>query len=417
MNEEENQSLSVLLPDAGVGVYSRHQDTLQAVRQIAQDWRFARVRITAEEGDVTTAAASYKASSSPDLVIVQTDTIDDSFPQQLADLAGNCDENTSAIVIGPVNDVNLYRKLIDMGVSDYLVQPVESKTLANVIAKALIDKKGATGSNLIGFVGAKGGVGVSTLAVASAWAVSDLLGQKTVLLDAAGGWSTQSVSVGFEPSTTISTAARAAGSGDEDSIKRMLFKAGEKFSVLATGSDALLGSAATEAQLESLIDLLMQKYPVVIVDLSQATPEVMRAVISRANHIVVVSTPTLPSLRLARSLIHEMKELRGKAEKSINMILNMQGLAAGNEVSRKDIEPAIDFKISAVVPFAPKAFMGSESQSKKLLDDKDGHQIVTESLLPVLEKMLDVHAEIDEDAGKASSGFLGSLLGKVKSRK
>jgi pilus assembly protein CpaE len=409
---ESNQNLSILLPDAGLAVYSRHKDTLQAARDLANDWRFARIRIQAEDGDAKIAATTYKSGASPDLVIVQTDSIDDTFTAQLEELAGNCDENTAAIVIGPVNDVYLYRKLIDMGVSDYLVQPVNTKMLADVVAKTLVERKGLTGSKLIGFIGAKGGVGTSALATAAAWGISDMLDHKTILLDAAGGWSAFGVGLGFEPSTTLSAAARAAANNDEDSLKRMLFKGSDKLSVLASGSDAMLGAAITDSQMESLIDTMMIKYPVVIIDLSQSTPEVVRAMASRASQMVVVSTPTLPSLRLARSLIHEMKDLRGKDDKNIELIVNMQGMAPANEVPKKDIEHAMELKVSTIIPFAPKAFMGSESQGKKLSDDKDGKNIVRSVLLPVLQKVLD--GDMAEESAGAGGGFFSSLFGSKK---
>src|SRR5689334_17886303 len=123
MSEATSQGTSILLPAAGVAVYSKDQETLAAARNLAHDWRFARINLVVEEGDVHAATAAYKELQSPDLIIIQTDHIDDAFAGQLEALAASCDEGTAAIVIGPVNDVYLYRKLIEMGVSDYLVRP------------------------------------------------------------------------------------------------------------------------------------------------------------------------------------------------------------------------------------------------------------------------------------------------------
>src|SRR5262249_39068953 len=153
--------------------YSRDRETLEAARNLINDWRFARVEIAVEEGDVDIAAAAYKEIASPDLVIVQTETIDEAFAKKLEELGAQCSEGTAAIVIGPVNDVYLYRRMIDMGISDYLVRPVKTDILADVIAKSLIERIGVTDSRLIAFVGAKGGVGTSALAQAAAWGVSE----------------------------------------------------------------------------------------------------------------------------------------------------------------------------------------------------------------------------------------------------
>jgi pilus assembly protein CpaE len=415
MSDADSQATTVLLPGSSVTVFSQDKETLQAVAELLKDWRFARVKIDAQAGDVGTAIETYKSYASPDLVIVQTEVIDDSFTGRLEELAVNCGEKTTAIVIGPVNDVYLYRRLIEMGVSDYLVKPIKKPVLADVIAKTLIKQVGTTGARLIAFIGAKGGVGTSAMAQAYAWGISKTLGEKTILIDASGGWSVLGVGMGFEPSTTLAEAARAAANKDEDSLNRMLFKASDKLNVLASGGDTLLDPAANVEQLEEILSMVMVKYPVVLADLSGAAADLQSAVISRANQVVVVSTPALPALRQARSLIQEIKEIRGGSDKEISMILNMHGMSPANEVSKGDIEKALEFKPSAIVPFNAKVFAAAESEGRKVIDDKEGAVIVHNILLPVLAGVISGDyegAKVSEDTGK--EGLLGGLMSKLK---
>lgn len=409
-----NQAISVLLPSSTVAIFSRDKETLEASREVENDWRFARVNLQIEEGDVNTAIDAYQSIPSPDLIIIQTESIDDSLPESLSNLADHCDEGTSAIVVGPVNDVGLYRQLIDMGVSDYLVKPVETGFLADVIAKTLIDKLGVIGSRLVAFIGAKGGVGASALAQAAAWGVSDIMQQKAMFLDAAGGWSTAAVGMGFEPSTTLQEAVRAAENKDADSLDRMMYTPSEKLSILASGGEVMLEPTITPDQVEMLLDVLMTKYPIVIADLSHTSAELEKAIIARANHIITVSTPTLPSLRLARSLIQEIKETRGGDIENMDLIVNMQGLASGNEVSKKDIEEAMGLEVSATIAFEPKVFLSVESEGRKLSDHKDGDQILKNILLPILQKSLDFEGSGDNAQNDSSGGLLDGLLGKLK---
>lgn len=418
MSDVDNSITSILLPASSVAVYSKEQATLQAARDLENDWRFARVRIYAEEGDVKTAIENIRDCTSPDLLIVQTDTIDSSFTEKLSELAGYCDEGTSAIVIGPDNDVNLYRRLVDMGVSDYLVRPVETRILAEVIAKGMIEKIGVTGSRLIAFLGAKGGVGASILSEAAACGVSDILGEKTVLLDVAGGWSTFGIGLGFEPNCTLSQAVRAAEKGDEGNLERMMFKSGDRLSVLATGGDAMLDSPVEAGQAEKLIDMLMAKYPVVIADLSQSSEMLKRVVIGRANQIIVVATPTLPALRLARGLMSEIREIRGGSMDGLDLVINMQGMHGSGEVSRGDIEKAMECPVAACLPFDPRSFLVNESESRKLTDDKNARGLIEKTLLPVIARTLGVSAKGGERAasGNADSGLFGGILKKLSSK-
>ena len=417
MSDAENQATHILLPSSTVAVYSKDQETLQAARDLENDWRFARVNVQDEEGDVEAAIEAYQDVSSPTLIIIQTDTIDESFTERLEVLAGNCQEGTSAIVIGPDNDVNLYRRLIDMGVSDYLVRPVSTEDLSTVIAKALVEKIGVTGSRLIAVVGAKGGVGASIISEALACSLSDIVGQKTILLDTSGGWSTLSVGLGFEPSTTLSEAVRAAENNDEDSLKRMLHMASDKLHVLATGGDVMLEPTVNAEQLESLLDMLMVKYPIVVADLSQSSEVLQKAVLTRANQILITATPTLPALRLARSLMHEIKEVRGGEDEDISLIINMQGQASGNEVSKADIQKAMEFPVAAYLPYDAKMFLGNESESRKLTDDKAARALIQNTLLPVVKKSLNTEMpENENDEAASDGGLLGSVLGKLKAK-
>jgi len=163
MSDVEQQFTDILLPSASVFVFSKDADTLESAGALKDDWRFARVGVEIVSGDVDSAIEQFKANGASDLIIIQTDEIDDSFTERLGELSNYCDEGTAAIIIGPVNDVYLYRQLIDMGISDYLVRPVKTEIITDVIVKALIKRLGISGSRLIAVIGAKGGVGTSVI--------------------------------------------------------------------------------------------------------------------------------------------------------------------------------------------------------------------------------------------------------------
>ena len=332
---------NILLPTANVDIFIRDKETLEAARSLVDDWRFARVNLSVEEGDVETAILSYQEAQSPTLVIIETESTDESFIGRLGELSSHCHEETNAIVIGPVNDVNLYRSLTSMGVRDYLVWPVPNQTLSEVIATTLIEKIGTTGSRLIAVTGAKGGVGTSALTQGLALGLSEKMGQKTFLMDAAGGWSTLSVGLGFDPTTTLQEAVRAAGNKDEDTFARMFFQVNDKLTLLASGADPMLETSVNAQQYEEMIDFLMASYPIVMVDLSGAIPSLKRAVLSIAHEIVVVTTPTLSSLRAARTIMQEIKLIHGGSLDNVDLVVNIECMIPSKEVPKDDIAMAL----------------------------------------------------------------------------
>lgn len=404
---------SILLPSATVDLFLRDKATIEAARALETDWRFARVNIRVTEGNVESAIELYGETNSPEIIMVETDTTDESFIGRLGELSGRCSEKTSAVVIGPVNDVNLYRKLTAMGVSDYLVRPVPQDTLGDVIAQSLIEKLGAAGSRLVAVVGSKGGVGASTIAQLIAWGSSEKLGQKTLLLDGAGAWSSLAVGMGFEPVASTAEAIKAVTAKDADSLRRMIYQANDKLSVLATGTEPMLEIAPSIGQFEEILNMVMASYPVVIVDLSGAIPSVKKAVLTRAHEIMIVATPTLSSLRLARSLMQETKKIHGGQGANIDLIVNMAGLAPGKEISKVDIKTAMETDPAAIINFDPKLFISMENEGRKISSDKAG-QDVLDKILPMVQKIVArdaVQAEAANDAG-----VIGSLLGKLKKK-
>lgn len=400
----------ILLPSASVNIFIKDKETLEAARSLDNDWRFARVNVSVIEGDVESAIQSYQETKSPELVIIETNTTDESFTERLGELSAYCHENTNAIIIGPVNDVTLYRNLTSMGVSDYLVKPVPLETLSEVIAKTLIEHLGTSGSRLIACVGAKGGVGTSSLTQALAWGLSERLNQKTFLMDAAGGWSTLSVGMGFETVTTLQEAVRAADSKDKDILNRMFFNANDRLTVLASGSDSMLESSVQPKEYEELINFLMTSYPVVLVDLSGAIPSLKRTVLSLAHEIIVVTTPTLPSLRAARTLMQEIKLVHGGNTSCADLVVNMMGMIPSKEVPKKDIATALDYTPSDLIPFEPKLFVGAENEGRKLSGDRQGLEIV-DKLLPIAQRVL---ADKSKPQGPENdNGVLGQFLNKL----
>ncbi len=411
---DTDQVTDILLPQARIAVFSQDSETISSAVLIQEDWRFARVDVLAQEGTVDTAIETYKTETSPDLLIIQTDSIDDEFTARLGDLSAHCEEDTAAIIVGPVNDVYLYRKLIEMGVSDYLVKPIKPEVLSDVIAKALIQRLGVTDSRLIAFIGSKGGVGTSSFAQMAAWMVSKTIGQKTLLMDGAGGWSSLSVGMGFDPSATLHEVSRAVDSANEDALARMITGMSDKLSIVASGSDSMLDAGVSGTQYEAILNNFMVKSPVVLVDLSSAEPALKKAVLTRAHHIIALTTPTVTSLRFCRSLLKEISDVRGGGADDISLIVNKTGLCKSQEVASADLAEAMEVVPDLSVPFSPSLFLKHETNIKGFLSDKDAAALVT-GFLPILMKTVTVNTSALVDEKDKNAGILGGFLNKFTS--
>ncbi|CAN0626088.1 pilus assembly protein CpaE [Burkholderia multivorans] len=97
-------------------------------------------------------------------------------------LADVCDPSVTVIVVGDHNDVGLYRSLLRLGVQDYLVKPLTVELVQRALAAT--DSVAATrAGKAIGFVGARGGVGVTTIATALARHLADETRRRIAYVD------------------------------------------------------------------------------------------------------------------------------------------------------------------------------------------------------------------------------------------
>lgn len=403
---------SVLLPAARVDVYALDDGTASLAQQLSENWRFARVGMRVERAGIEGAIAYYKTAPAPELIVIETNDIGDEFIQQLGALAGVCPPGTDAVVIGPKNDVHLYRHLVEMGVRDYLVRPVSEEDMLKVVARTLIDKRGMLASRLVAVIGSKGGVGCTTVAQLLAWDIAELLNQKTMLMDAAGSSGSIGIAFGLEPSTTLTEAVRIGAAGTDDDMKRIGQNITEHLSALVCGGDSLLTVSPEPDAIESLINRVMQKYPVVVIDLSGAHPAVQKRVLSRASEVVVVSTPMLAALRNARSLMAEIKSIKASL-REVDLVINMRGMAPQEEVPAKDINAAMGADPAAIIPYEPKIFVASETTGKAVGRGKDAGKI-TGLLMPIAGKASSTEAKAAPGSDK-KSGLMSSLkklLGK-----
>src|SRR6202008_2787959 len=137
-------------------------------------------------GGITKAIEYLSEQRSPHLLLVDISGIDLPLSkiQMLADV---CEPGTNVVAIGDHNDVGLYRDLIDAGVSHYIVKPLTRELLAKALTPKLnsgeIGRSALKLGKLVSFVGARGGVGATTLAGNLAWYLANHQSRRVAFVD------------------------------------------------------------------------------------------------------------------------------------------------------------------------------------------------------------------------------------------
>src|SRR5690606_18431753 len=192
--------------------------------RMSHDRRMTKVNMRITNGSTDAAANMFTSSPTPNLIILETDAQPRHLLQELAPLAEVCDPSTRVIVVGRYNDIPLYRDLIRNGISEYLVGPVQMSDMLASIAAIFIDPEAEPLGKSVACIGAKGGVGSSTIAHNCAFGISSLFSTKTILADLDLPFGTANIDFDQDPAQGIAEAVFAPERLDEVFLDRLLTK-------------------------------------------------------------------------------------------------------------------------------------------------------------------------------------------------
>ncbi|HZB92475.1 MAG TPA: AAA family ATPase [Stellaceae bacterium] len=340
--------------------------TREAVsRAVAQlGWSSAKVRA----GGLEVARKSIDITTPPTLVLV--DLSDATEPVEgMHELAQLCGPSTHFLAIGSVNDVALYRHLIALGVADYLVKPVSSELLCEAFAAA-IRSYAAPGESrqtrLFAFIGARGGVGTTTVAVSTAWLLAHEFKLRSALIDLDLHFGNLALSLDLEPGRGLREALENPERTDSMLLASAMVTEGEKLPILATEESLEEQLSFDGAAVAPLLAALSQDYDCLVVDLPRSLDAMARQVIALADATIVVTDLSLAALRDSVRLgdLAKTLEARGKPL----LVANQVGADHRGEIGRAEFERGIGGELDHVVPFDVKAVVAAAHNGKALPD-------------------------------------------------
>src|ERR1700753_4270637 len=169
-------------PRVSVQAFCETVETAAAVQSAGGDRPLGQEHLKITTGGMAPAIEPYRTAPTPNVIILETEGRGDIL-SGLDQLASVCDSGTRVIVIGRLNDITFYRELVRRGVSDYVLAPVNALDVVRSVCGLFTTPEAKAVGRLIAVVGAKGGVGASTVAHNVAWAIARDLALDSVVAD------------------------------------------------------------------------------------------------------------------------------------------------------------------------------------------------------------------------------------------
>lgn len=397
------------IPRVSIQAFCETQAVAGPIERMAEDRRMAKTQTRAYMGGLTAAVEFYQSAPTPNLIILETTSKPDELMDHLATLAEVCDPSTRVVVIGHYNDVSLYRELTRSGISEYLVAPVSIADLMSVISTLFVDPEAAPLGRSIAFIGAKGGVGSSTIAHNTAWSISTLFASETIVADMDLPFGTANINFDQDPAQGIAEAVFAPERLDEMYLDRLLAECADNLSLLAAPSMLDKVYDFSEDAFSGLLDVAQRTTPFVVLDVPHVWNGWTQKTLAMADEVVIVASPELANLRNAKNILDTLRKLRPN-DFMPKLILNQVGMPKRPEIGTRDFCEPLEIEPTAIIPFDPQLF-GSAANNGRMLAETDAAN-------PVVAMLADIaHVVTGRGvvAAKPKSGLQG-ILAKLKKK-
>jgi pilus assembly protein CpaE len=355
------------VPRVSIQAFCESPDVAAIVSAAISDRRMAKAHIKLNMGGAPAAVEAYKSAPTPNVVVLEAAAGRDALLEQLEELAQYCDAGTKVVVLGKLNDIVLYRQLIARGVSEYLVAPFGVVEFVQAMSQLFTVPGAKPLGRVIAVVGAKGGVGASTVAHNLAWSLASLTEMATIIADFDLAFGTAGLDYNQDPPQGVAEAVFAPERVDAVLVDRLLSKCGDHLSLLAAPAtlDRVLDFA--EASFDSLLDAMRASTPWVVLDVPHLWSGWARRILVSADEVIVIASPDLANLRNAKNLIDNVKSVRLN-DAPPRLVLNGVGMFKRPEIAAAEFAKAVETGPTAIIPHDAKLFGAAANNGQMIAE-------------------------------------------------
>jgi pilus assembly protein CpaE len=336
---------------------------ITAPERLDQDW----INRLANESDVErlervgvlTAGIELVQQTRPDVVIIDRDL--DQTEASVRQIFTSV-PSSPCIALAAQADIAVMRRLVAAGARDVLGKPVQYTELIHSIrgvlateadrrSRSLVPIGGESDSRgrgkLVVVISPKGGVGTTTIATNLAVGLRQIGGGRVVLADFGLQFGDIGVHLNLWSKHTMQDLLGHIEDLDDAMLGQVLQPHSTGIQVLLAPNEPGVAGDVTREQLEAILDRLLERNSYVVADTWSFLDEVAETLLRRADEVLVVTTPEVPSLKNAK---HFLEFLRGQdlAHGRITLVLNRFPSVDG--ISLQDVQQHLRHPVGANIP-------------------------------------------------------------------
>jgi pilus assembly protein CpaE len=253
--------------------------------------------------------------------------------------------STGVLIVADRLEPALLLEAMRAGVTEVVAAPLVANDIDAAINRLAVQRSVASDSGVaLAFVGAKGGVGTTTVAVNVAATLARLVPGSTLLMDLHVANGDAAVFLGAEPRFSIVDALENTHRLDEAFFRNLIVKTKAGVDLLAS-SERLMTSAVDGRRIQTLLEMAKRHYRYVVLDTPRWDAAVLDS-LTGVKQVVIVTNQELATVRGASRMAAMLRQRHGKDKLTVVMSRPDRHAAIGHE----DVERAVGIKVKHTFP-------------------------------------------------------------------
>ena len=308
--------------------------------------------------------------------------------------------STGILVILPALDASLMLEAMRAGVNECVADPLRQEDLEAALQRIKAQRPAVRTGDVFAVIGAKGGVGATTVAVNVATMLNKLRPSSTLLIDLHVTYGDAGVYLGAEPRFSIVDALENMHRLDATFLRSLVAQTKSGVHLLGS-SDRPVSVPLDVTEVRRLLELAAAEFPYVVLDIPRNDVAMFDALDS-ANAIVVVANQELATVRSAGRMASSLEQRYGKER--VNVV--MTRYCDDADIRQQDVERVVGRPVSHVFPNNYQVALASQSKGHPLV--LDNHTKLASAITGFTRSLANIPAERTE---QQKSSSLLSLIG------
>ncbi len=308
------------------------------------------------------------------------------------------------VIVATALDPALMLEAMRAGVSELVPEPFTQHDLRAAVERVLGQQSGPSDQgSVFAFVGAKGGVGTTTIAVNVAVGMASEMSTGVLLTDlhvAVHG--DAALLLGVEPRFSVVEAIENTQRLDAAFLKGLIVKAKGGLDILASPERPQL-RPPEGAQIRALLERLVANYSAVVLDVPRSDFGVLDS-LDPLTAVMLVVNQELPSIRRAAQIAALLRQRYGKDK--VACVVSRYDARA--DIGQEDIERVVGLPVWAVLPSDYRKVIAAANAGKPLVSDANSR--LASSVVQLARRLAGASAEPVKRPAARAAGRLGGLF-------